>query len=183
MKADIRKNAWTIIRWILLFVLLVWVVCCRYLPFMAEGYARMIYPSFSAILSAFSSLFPFSLDEIFICLAIIWLIAYVVWKRRKGVCWKRIALGELEFLAWIYVWFYVGWGLNYFRYNLYTRMQVKPVAYQEAQFLSFLNNYTERLNETYCAQKELDESLLKEEIQSFYQKLPADYGLVKPKSW
>ena len=160
MKAGIRKNAWTIIRWILLVVLFVWIVCCRYFPFMAEGYARMIYPSFSAILSAFSALFPFSIDEIFICLAIVWLVAYVVWKRSKGVCWKRIILGELEFLIWIYVWFYVGWGLNYFRYNLYTRMQVRPVAYQEAQFHSFLKKYTEGLNASYCPQMEVEESVL-----------------------
>lgn len=183
MKAGIRKNAWTIIRWILLVVLFVWIVCCRYFPFMAEGYARMIFPSFSAILSAFSAIFPFSIDEIFICLAIVWLVAYVVWKRSKGVCWKRIILGELEFLIWIYVWFYVGWGLNYFRYNLYTRMQVRPVAYQEAQFHSFLKKYTEGLNESYCPQMEVEESVLKTEIQSFYQSLPIDYGLCKPKSW
>ena len=183
MKADIRKNTWTIIRWILLFVLLVWIVCCRYLPFMAEGYARMIYPSFSAVLSAFSSLFPFSIDEIFICLAIVWLIAYVVWKRRKGVRWKRIMWGELEFLAWIYVWFYFGWGLNYFRYNIYTRLQTPPVKYEEQKFLDFLHAYTDSLNATYIPYAELPVETMDEEVKDFYQNLPQEVGLVSPKNY
>ena len=183
MKADIRKNVWTIIRWVLLFVILVFIVCCRYSPILAEGYARVVYPSLSAILSAFSSLFPFSLDEIFVCVAIGWLIAFVIWKHLKGVRWRFILLKELECLVWIYVWFYLGWGLNYFRYNVYARMQVTPVAYDEKQFQSFLENYTEQLNASYQPQMQVDKEKLKNEIYSFYQKLSTSYGLVAPKEW
>ena len=57
MKLKGKKTA--IIRWGVLLSVLSFVITCRYMPDMAEGYARTIYPSLSAALSAFSSLFLF----------------------------------------------------------------------------------------------------------------------------
>ena len=86
-------------------------------------------------------------------------------------------------LAWVYVWFYLGWGLNYFRYNIYTRLQTPPVAYEEQHFKDFLKDYTERLNTTYQSETEIDSEKLKEYVHTFYAKLPSAYGLSQPKEW
>ena len=86
-------------------------------------------------------------------------------------------------LAWVYVWFYMGWGLNYFRYNIYTRLQTPPVAYEEQHFKDFLKDYTERLNTTYQSETEIDSEKLKEYVHTFYAKLPSAYGLTQPKKW
>ena len=86
-------------------------------------------------------------------------------------------------LAWVYVWFYMGWGLNYFRHNIYTRLQTPPVAYEEQHFKDFLKDYTKRLNTTYQADTKIDSEILKEHVQTFYANLPSDYGLSQPKEW
>ena len=86
-------------------------------------------------------------------------------------------------LVWLYVWFYMAWGLNYFRYNIYTRLQVTPAVYDEHQFLSFLNTYTDSLNASYVIQKEVSEDVLEREVKSYYQNISASNGLVSPKSY
>ena len=56
--------------------------------------------------------------------------------RRKS--WRFIVGREVELLAWVYIWFYLGWGLNYFRYDIYRRMEVEPAGYDEQAFHRFL---------------------------------------------
>ena len=171
------------VRLTLLFLGIGFIILCRYMPSLAEGYARTVYPSLSATLSAFSSLFPFPLMEVLVTSLIFWLILFPVWKRRKGIPWRKILLREIEMLAWVYVWFYLGWGLNYFRYNIYTRLQTPPAAYEEQHFKDFLKDYTERLNTTYQSETEIDSEKLKEYVHTFYANLPSTYGLTQPKEW
>ena len=172
-----------IIRWGILLLCISFVMLCRYMPNLAEGYARTIYPFLSAALSAFSSLFPFPLMEVFVVGLILWLICYPIWKRRKGLRWRKILFQEMEMLAWVYVWFYLGWGLNYYRYNIYTRLQTPPVAYKEQHFQDFLEEYTKCLNASYQPQTEVDSDTLRHHIGSFYTNLPETYGLTRPQSW
>ena len=139
------------VRWIGLFLAMSFVVLCRYMPNLAEWYARTVYPPLSASLSAFSSLFPFPLMEVFVTGLILALILYPIHLRKKKKRFRKIFFREGEILVWVYVWFYLAWGLNYYRHNIYTRLQTPPVAYEEAHFKSFLNDYTERLNATYQA--------------------------------
>ena len=62
-------------------------------------------------------------------------------KRRKKKSWRFIVGREVELLAWVYIWFYLGWGLNYFRYDIYRRMEVEPAGYDEQAFRRFLFLY------------------------------------------
>ena len=172
-----------IVRWAFLSVALAFIVCCRYIPALAEGYARTIYPSLSAALSAFSSLFPFPLMEVFVVSLILGLILYPIRLRKKGTSLGKIIFREIEILAWVYVWFYLGWGMNYYRHHIYTRMQATPVTYEEQHFKDFLKDYTERLNATYQPSTDIADEELKQHVHAFYAHLPASYGLAQPKSW
>ena len=153
------------------------------MPNLAEGYARTVYPALSAALSAFSSLFPFPLMEVFVVSLIFVLIFYPIRLRKKGTSLRKILFRVGEILAWVYVWFYLGWGLNYYRHNIYVRMQTPPVAYEEQHFKEFLKDYTERLNATYQSSIKIDDEELKQYVHTFYANLPTTCGLAKPKSW
>ena len=170
-------------RQALLLTSIAFTILCRYMPDMAEWYARTIYPPLSGALSAFSSLFPFPLMELWVVGLILWLFLYPVWMRKKSIRWRKILFREAEMLAWIYVWFYLGWGLNYYRHHIYTRLQTPPVAYEEEHFKDFLKDYTERLNATYQPSTDIDNEELKQYVHTFYAKLPSVYGLSKPHSW
>ena len=69
------------------------------------------------------------------------------WKKKKG--WKWTLRAEAELLVGVYLWFYVGWGINYFRKDFFTRSSVEYVAYQDSTFQHFLADYTRRLNQAY----------------------------------
>ena len=173
----------TALRWGLPVWAILFVILCRYQPVWAEGYARMVYPFLSVALSAFSSLFPFSLEEVLVVVCILWILLFPFIQRRRGKSWKYIGGRELEMLAWIYVWFYFGWGLNYFRYNIYTRLQTPPVKYEEQKFMDFLHAYTDSLNTTYIPYAELPVETIDREVKDFYQNLPKEVGLVSPKNY
>ena len=89
-----------ILRYIVLALLLLCIVLCRFFPVMAEGYACHIYPWLSAALSAIASVFPFSLEEVLVVVIILWMIIYPFLKRRKKKSWRFIVGREVELLAW-----------------------------------------------------------------------------------
>lgn len=87
---------------------------------------------------------------------------------------------EVELLAWVYIWFYLGWGLNYFRYDIYRRMEVEPAGYDEQAFHRFLVSYTDSLNQSYTAEVKTDPERMRQEIKEIYRQVPSMYGLALP---
>ena len=39
------------------------------------------------------------------------------------------------------MWFYIGWGMNYFRQNIYERASVEKQKFNEEVFNHFLSDY------------------------------------------
>lgn len=168
------------IRWIILAVLLIFVWTAMRQPQLGEWYARTIYPVISTVLSRFSSLFPFSVGDCFIYGSIAGLIIYLVYaiaKRRSSLK----TLGRMaEYLLWVYVWFYMAWGMNYFRQDFFTRTQIPYAAYSEDVFRSFLAAYTDSLNSSFVAVEKIDKAVVAEETLKGYQEIAGRYGLVSP---
>lgn len=170
----------TPVRWVILAFLVLFVWCAMYIPGMGEWYARRIYPAVSAVLSRFSSLFPFSIGDCFIYGSIAGLLIYLLYaicKQRKP--WRGIRR-VAEYLAWVYVWFYLAWGLNYFRQNFYSRVNVKPVVYSETNFRAFLGSYTDSLNTTYCPIEQLDTTFIDQEVKAGYHTIYKQFHIVSP---
>lgn len=107
------------IRRIILSLLLVAIWFTMRSPGAGEAYARNIYPYVSAVLSRFSSLFPFSVGDCLIYGSIVGLLVYVGCAIAGKCSWKTLAGRTVEYLLWVYVWFYMAWGLNYFRQDSY----------------------------------------------------------------
>ncbi len=171
----------SVVKVAFLLLCLLFIILCRFLPVLAEGYARSVYPALSAVLSAFSSLFPFPLEEPLVILMVLRLLLYPFWKRRSGV--KRILLREAEMLVWIYIWFYLGWGLNYFRYSVYARMDADPAPYEEQAFQDFLAEYADSLNASYMPDITFDREAFDRELKRFYRDLPSACGLATPRDY
>ena len=120
------KNRKRIIRYSVLGTLIALVWLTQMLPALGEGYARTAYPVISYILSGFSNIIPFALGDLFIALSIGGMIAYPFYARiRLKLSWKKILRRDVEYLLWIYVWFYLAWGLNYSQKNFYERTGVR----------------------------------------------------------
>lgn len=159
------SNTFNRLRWRhwLLLSLLVLVLVIKWSPYLGYIYTLYIYSIIGRILSSFSGIFPFAIGDIFIALSIAWVILYplyeIVLRKRlarryaflaaKGNCypktktvWGRVA----EYLLWIYVWFYMAWGLNYSQPNIYQRTGMKPAEVDKDKLREFAYRYADSLN-------------------------------------
>ena len=168
-----------------MLVLLAFILVCRYSPQTGEFYARQIYPAVSASFSAFSSLFPFPLMEFVVIAMVMALVAVpvIVFRRNLKSPWKNLMVREAELIVWIYVWFYIGWGNNYFRQSIYERMDKEPAGFDEVKFRDFLCRYSDSLNFYYTAQDVVLPEVLKEAVHKFYESVPVEAGLAQPRKW
>lgn len=138
----IHKIKWR--HWLLLALFLL-VTLTKMIPLWGFLYTTRIYPVIGKLLSPVSGIIPFAVGDIFIALSIAWVILYPIyeigWRKKKGV-FGRVA----EYLLWVYVWFYMAWGLNYSQPNIYNRIGMKPVEVSEAKFKAFAYQYADTLN-------------------------------------
>lgn len=171
------------LRWVILLLLFVFVRVIMSNDELGEWYSRSFYPRLSVPLSYFSAFFPFSLGDCFIygsILGLLFYFLYVCIKRRNK---KKALICILEFLGWVYVWFYLAWGLNYFRQSFFVRMQIHPVTYSKKEFHSFLSVYTDSLNASSIGAKPVDSFLIESEIKKGYSLIYKRFGLNKPEPY
>ena len=156
----IYKIKW---RYWVLLALFILVTLTKMIPLGGFIYTFHIYPVIGKILSPVSGLFPFAVGDIFIAISIAWVILYPIYEiglRKKLACHitiltpkrgnypkKKVVFGRvIEYLLWVYVWFYMAWGLNYSQPNIYYRIGMKPVEVSEAKFKAFAYQYADTLN-------------------------------------
>ncbi len=171
---------WRYIRWSLLAGLLIGVWIVMRLPVAAEFYARRIYPAVSGVLSRISSPFPFSVGDCFIYGSIAGILAYLIYAFVKKRSWKKTVGRTVEYLLWVYAWFYLAWGLNYFREDFFTRTQLPYADYSEEDFRSFLSAYTDSLNASFTPVEKVDQAVIASEVKNGYQEIAGRFGLVSP---
>lgn len=171
------------IRWIVLSLLLAGIWCAMRSPDMGEAYARNVYPYISGALSCFSSLFSFSIGDCLIYGSMAGLLAYLVYAIVKKRSWRATAGRMIEYLLWIYVWFYLAWGLNYFRKDFFTRTEIPYAAYSADAFRSFLSTYTDSLNASFVPVEKIDKALVAEEVKKGYHEIAGRFSLVSPSGY
>ena len=164
-------------------ILLAFVSACRFFTHVAEFYAGYCYPVISACLSLIACIFPFSLEEITV-LMFLSLFIGIIWtgiKRKQGFLnWiKRTSL----LVMWIVVWFYMGWGNNYFRTSLYERAGVERRPFDREEFNRFIADYTLQLNRTAGATVKTGRDELEKDINAFYCEEPGRLGYTKLHRW
>ena len=152
------------------------VLMCRSRTAWADWYALHFYPAWSGAVSWLSARVPFSLDEWVVILAAVLALAHLVRLRKR---WAAL----LALLLWITVWFYGGWGINYFRSSIFERAGKRPEVFEPQRFRLFLEDYAQQLNASYRPIEELDRAAVEQEVKQYYATLSPDWGLAKPKAW
>ncbi len=169
-------------RHIILIILSVFIIAARVNVSVGEWYATHLYPYISTSLSLLVSWIPFSMTEVLIVSSAA-LMIYVLIRniRHREKVWK-IFIREAEIVVWIMVWLYFGWGMNYFRENIYTRGNFTRQAFDEVVFKQFMTDYADSLNNSYTPET-VEMSVYENDIKERYSSVPDHYGLSKAKSW
>ena len=164
-------------------LLLAFVIGCRFNGAVADFYATRCYPVISHGLSWGAAFVPFSLEEIIVigfALAFVRVLVRAI-RRKQG--FGRWLGKTLRLVMWLVVWFYMGWGNNYFRTPLYPRMGIQRTTFEKEAFHRFLTDYTGALNECAGADKTWNRDALASEIRAFYSGQVTDYGYTGLREW
>ena len=152
------------------------VLVCRARTGWADWYALHIYPVWSGGMSWLSAHLPVSVDEWVVVGAVALMVLSLIFLKKR---WAAL----ISLPLWIAVWFYAGWGLNYFRSSIYERAGVEPERFEPQHFRQFLDGFAQELNDAYQPFGELDKARLEQEVKQFYTQLSPQWGLAKPKHW
>ena len=166
----------------ILFVLL-----CRWNTGIAEWYMQYVYPVFAVTLSYISNIFPFSLfDVLTIAAAVVLIVSIVQLFRRKLKFLRWLYLLGMSAI-WVILWFYLAWGISYYRVDYYAKFSTSPVNTSIEDFSNINFRYIDSLNKYYISINQIDKKEISESIeQSYYQlhkqlKLPYPNGKRSPK--
>ena len=162
-----------------LFALLI-VELIKRIPAWSAFYGETVYPTVFRILNRFSSRFTFSLYDLLILILIgslIWIIVDFIRKKKPIEILYRLIL----FGIWIYVVFYLFWGINYFKPDFYRRTRIEPETYDSLRFDRFVNRYIDTLNANQVHFRDvLSDSIINREIQTGYSRIRDPYRLSEP---
>ena len=170
------------IRYWVLGLLLVSAFMFRFVPGWGEWYACRLYPKVSFLLSWISAAVPFSMCEIIVILSVLFLVVFPFYARKKfHRSIEAIMRVELEWVVWLYVWFYWSWGMNYFRNDFFCRTHVECVEYDDERFRCFLSEYADSLNTSCCVVGgDFNRQHVEDSIKQSFRSVPSAYGLSYP---
>lgn len=175
------------VRHIVLLSLLAFVIAARFSVRIGEWYSLAIYPKVSSVLSFMVSWIPFSLEEIVVVGGIICLVCIVLYGILTHLGFRTTLFRSCEFLLWIYVWFYIGWGCNYYRESIYVRSGVERQAYDEEVFKDFIMDYADSLNLAYEALPDDSRYVgfvyFERQVKDAFAAMPSSAGLSIPRQW
>ncbi len=139
------------------------------------------------VVSALSSIIPFSLDDLFYLILILTLIILLILPFFKKISFANSFKKILNIISGVYILFYALWGFNYFRNNLNERLGIEKQKPDTKLFSEELKNLIDTTNNTYCSFDDFDkthiDSLVEESYKNLAPILKIDYpqGKRRPK--
>ena len=171
------------IRYLPPLIFLAFVFFCSSIPELAEWYMKVCYPVIAVVLSFFTRWIPFSLLDLLMIAGIVLLPAGIVMmclRRLSFRCWVNIFLLSV---LWMVVWFYMAWGIGYFRQGFHERFGVETPKEDREFFEAFVSRYIDSLNRAYIANPHFDAEDADHEIEALYGKHHEKLRLPYPCGW
>jgi len=182
------KFKWLILPFTAVLFFIFTLLLNRY-PWLTERfYSNGLYPLIARILSPVSSLFPFSLDDVFYILLILAIPVLIILLLFRKITFGKAGKILLNTLAGIYILFYFLWGFNYYRDELNTRLNLQKEPITNDKFRTVLVKLIEETNQSFCdldsMSRQQTDSLVEASYKDLSQMLSIDYpaGIRKDKS-
>ena len=153
---DPRKKKWWLTPLVLLFlVFLLHLLSAQHL-WIERFYSSAIYPLIASFLRIITAWIPFSLGDILYALLITWILVAIVRFFRSQPTWKKLFFSARNLLVkflWLYLFFLLMWGLNYYRYGIGYKLQIYPGTYNTNDLKIVTGQLMEKLN---SSRKQID---------------------------
>lgn len=147
---------------------------------LSEWYMRSVYPVVAAVLSFISALSPFSLYDVFLIAAVLFLIKLVVFAVIRKTAFPAFLFLFIRFVTVMVVWFYLCWGIAYFRNDFYARCNVPETTFDTANLKHFAVRFIDHANRSYIDCRDMDREIVRNEIEQSYRTLHRPLGVSYP---
>ena len=139
--------------WLTPLILLVIIILLHLLvlqPLWIENiYSAHIYPPVSSLLRILTGWIPFSIGDIVYASVFIWFLVKTLRFFVKKPTWQKFFLSLRNLLVkclWVYVFFLLLWGLNYYRYGIGYKMSLIPDRYSTQDLITVTAQLRDQLN-------------------------------------
>ena len=149
-------------------IFLIFIFLCSRIPALAEMYMLYCYPAIATVISFVTRWIPFSLLDVLIIAAIVMLLGSIVMmclRRWSFRCWITVFLLSV---LWIIVWFYMAWGISYFRSGFHERFCVEQPKEDKDFFEALVVRYIDSLNQVYVTVSHFDAEEIDRGIETLY---------------
>lgn len=148
--------------------------------FIEAEYSGGIYPVIAKIFSSVSHIFPFSLWDIFWLIAILLVITGLILVILKKIRAGWYILKILQVVAFLYSFFYISWGFNYFRPTIDKRLIWQKSSNNEEFFTAILDTVILKTNLNYISLASSEYVRFDSVIEDSYRRNSTDLGLNYP---
>ena len=149
-------------------------------PMLSEGYMRTVYPVIATLFSFISGIFPFSLYDLFIVAALLWFIGKILFVILRKIPFTAFLYALTRFTVIAVAWFYLSWGIAYFRDDFYTRNEVEEVPFDKENLHNVTLRFIENVNRFYVISDEMDKEEVHDEIEQSYHQHHQELRLPDP---
>jgi len=134
-------------------------------------YSQKLYSIIAAIISTFSNLVQFSIDDLFYSILILVLILLIILLIFRKVTIATVGKLILNIIAVTYILFYFLWGFNYFREDLHDRLNLSKHQTNSNTFVIQLKKLVENTNKSWCSFEKWDKNQVDLNIEKSYKML------------
>lgn len=138
---------------------------------LSEWYMIKIYPSVATFLSTISSLFPFSVYDVFIVIAVLYLLKLILFLIIRRTSFKSFLFSLVRFVTILIAWFYFSWGISYFRKDYYNRTSIQETAFNADNLREFTSHFITQANNSYVEFEVMEKEEIRKEIEKAYNRV------------
>jgi hypothetical protein len=178
-----KKKKSGLIQFLIPITLLGFVFLCSRFPVLAEWYMRLFYPVIATVLSFINRWVSFSLLDVLLIAAIVILSGGIFMLCLRRLSFLRWVKTFLLSVLWLMVWFYLAWGIAYFRPDFHERFDVEEPKEDREFFEALVERYIDLLNHSYVADPQFDIKEIDNEMESLYKEHHASLRLPYPCGW
>lgn len=134
-------------------------------------YSQFLYPFIARIISPFSNIFTFSIDDFFYVMLIFTFLILIALLIIRKISFAKAGKIALNIVAGTYILFYVLWGFNYFREDLNMRLDLSKYEPNTKAFIAQLKKQVENTNKSWSSFEKWDVEKVDQYIEDSYKKL------------
>ena len=139
--------------------------------FTEKWYSQKFYLIIARLFSPVSNIVPFSIDDFFYLVLTLTILLLIILLAFRKITFAKSGKIVLNLFAAIYILFYLLWGFNYFREDLYGRLKLEKRDPNTKEFISQLEKLVENTNNSWCSFEKWDINEVDKKIEASYKKL------------